>query len=212
MRGMVSTITPAAGSSLPPLLRPPGAAADTGEDEARVNNSPRATAGLGARSVRLDLAALTAVQAKGGNDPTAQELTPEDREAIAELKARDREVRRHEAAHARTGGEFAGTPSYEYTRGPDGRAYAVGGTTPIDVNPVAGNPDATIRKMQTVKRAALAPAEPSAQDRAVAASAEAEEAKARNELRQRNAEQAGAAGGGGFPSQTLTGSLVSLLA
>ena len=170
----------------------------------------RSSAALGARSVRLDVAVLTAVQAQ---DAASQAPSPEEQKVIAELKARDREVRRHEAAHARIGGEFAGTPSYEFTRGPDGRAYAIGGTTPINVEPVAGNPEATIDKMQTVKRAALAPAEPSAQDRAVAARAEGEEAKARSELRQQNAEEEGAVtGGGGAPAASAAGSIVSLLA
>ncbi len=67
--------------------------------------------------------------------------------------------------------------------------------------------------MQTVKRAAMALAEPSAQDRAVAARAEAEEAKARIELREQSAAQDDAAPGrSGFPSPAQTGSLVSLLA
>ena len=81
------------------------------------------------------------------------------------------------------------------------------------MDPVAGNPEATIDKMQTVKRAALAPAEPSAQDRAVAARAEAEEAKARSELRQQSAEEEGTgAGRVAAPSQAVAGSIVSLLA
>jgi hypothetical protein len=201
---MVLPIAPAASPLLAPLSAPILGAADDGVGGAEPGPQ-RATAALGVRSVRLDLAALTAVQARGDADS----VSPEDQRVIAELKARDREVRRHEAAHARAGGEFAGTPHYEFTRGPDGRAYAVGGTTPIDVNPVAGNPEATIEKMQTVKRAALAPAEPSAQDRAVAASAEAEEAKARRELRQQNATEDGAQAGRGRPP---AGSLVSLFA
>ena len=202
---------------LPSPLPPPAPGASTAlPDEAGEGGGARpsrSSAALGVRSVRLDVAALTAVQAKGGATAVSPAPSPEEQKVIAELKARDREVRRHEAAHARTGGEFAGTPSYEYTRGPDGRAYAVGGTTPIDVDPVAGNPEATIDKMQTVKRAALAPAEPSAQDRAVAARAEAEEAKARGELRQQSAEEEGTgAGRVAAPSQAVAGSIVSLLA
>jgi hypothetical protein len=60
--------------------------------------------------------------------------------------------------------------------------YAVSGEVSIDVSPVNGNPQATIAKMATVRSAALAPADPSGQDRAVAASATAEEIKARQEL------------------------------
>ena len=71
---------------------------------------------------------------------------------------------------------------------------------PVDVSPVAGDPNATIQKMRIVKRAAMVPAEPSGQDRAVAARAAAEEAKARNELSQMKAEEAGVAlAGAAFP-------------
>ena len=56
--------------------------------------------------------------------------------------------------------------------GPDGNRYAIGGEVSIDVAPVDGDPEATIAKMEIVKAAALAPAEPSAQDRKVAAIAE----------------------------------------
>ena len=45
-----------------------------------------------------------------------------------------------------------------------------------------GNPKETIRRMQQVRKAALAPANPSSQDRSVAAQASREEAKARAEL------------------------------
>ena len=120
---MVSPIAPAAGPLLSPLPAAPGpAAADTAAEKRPVGSPRQATAGLGARSVRLDLAALTAVQAKGGSDSTSHTPSPEEQKAVAELKARDREVRRHENAHARAGGEFAGVPSYQYTRGPDGKA------------------------------------------------------------------------------------------
>ncbi|MEM6544436.1 MAG: putative metalloprotease CJM1_0395 family protein, partial [Pseudomonadota bacterium] len=52
----------------------------------------------------------------------------------------------------------------------------------IDVSPVPGDPQATIEKARIVRRAALAPAEPSAQDRRVAAEATALEQQARAEL------------------------------
>ena len=90
-------------------------------------------------------------------------------EQILELAARDREVRLHEQAHLAAGGQYAGAVHYSLVRGPDGRTYAVGGEVDIDVTPVAGDPAATIHKMEQIQRAALAPAEPSAQDRAVAA-------------------------------------------
>jgi len=93
-------------------------------------------------------------------------------------RARDREVRDHEQAHARVGGPYAGQPSYTYQTGPDGNRYAIGGEVAIDIAPVNGDPEATIIKMEVVKAAALAPAEPSAQDRKVAALADAQRAQA----------------------------------
>ena len=118
-----------------------------------------------------------------------QGLSEEDQVVIDQLKARDREVRVHEAAHAAIGGRYAGSPSFQYSRGPDGRNYATGGEVSISTSPVAGNPQATIEKARIIRAAALAPAEPSTQDRRVAAEAAQMEIKAEAELRAVQAEQ-----------------------
>ncbi len=111
------------------------------------------------------------------------ELTDEEKQQIEKLRQRDAEVRRHEQAHQAAAGPHAtGGPTYEYQQGPDGTRYAVGGEVQIDTSPVRGDPQATIRKMQQVQRAANAPAEPSAQDRQVAAKAAATERQARQQL------------------------------
>lgn len=104
-----------------------------------------------------------------------------EQQEIQQLSARDREVRAHEQAHAAVGGQYAGAPQYQFQRGPDGVRYAVGGEVSIDVSKAA-TPEETIRKMQVVRRAALAPAEPSPQDRRVAAQASATELEARQDL------------------------------
>ncbi|MEL6186184.1 MAG: putative metalloprotease CJM1_0395 family protein, partial [Myxococcota bacterium] len=128
-------------------------------------------------------------------DPTrprgadGQVLSDAEVEQIEELKARDREVRAHEQAHKAVGGQHAGAISYDYERGPDGRSYAVGGEVKIDISEVEDDHEATIRKMQQVRRAALAPSEPSAQDRAVAAEASEIEQRARTELRELRSEE-----------------------
>jgi hypothetical protein len=109
-------------------------------------------------------------------------------EEIRELAKRDAEVRAHEQAHAAAGGTFAGAPSYEYRRGPDGRSYAVSGEVSIDVSAVSGDPEATIQKMQQVKRAALAPRDPSDADRAIASTADALIMAARREQMTENAQ------------------------
>lgn len=111
-----------------------------------------------------------------------QQQTEQDEQVVQELKSRDREVRLHEQAHARVGGQYAGSPSYEYQRGPDGNNYAIGGEVMIDVAPLEGDPQGTIEKMQTVRAAALAPAEPSGADRAIAADATQKLSAAQAEL------------------------------
>jgi len=113
-----------------------------------------------------------------------QKLSEEEIGKVDELKSRDQEVRVHEQAHAAVGGRYASSPSYEYERGPDGKSYAVGGEVQIDVSPVNGDPQATIQKMQLVRRAAMAPAQPSAADRAIAADASNKATQARAELAQ----------------------------
>ena len=121
------------------------------------------------------------VDAAGRPVPTpAQEQLIQQQ--IGELSSRDREVRAHEQAHSSVGGSYAGGPTYSFKRGPDGRAYAVGGEVSIDVSAIANDPAATLRKMEQVQRAALAPAEPSGQDRQVAAQAQVLAAQARIEL------------------------------
>ena len=110
---------------------------------------------------------------ESNSDTDAAGFSEEERAEIRKLQARDREVKAHEAAHQAVGGQYAGAASFTFERGPNGRLYAVGGEVPIDVGAVQGDPDATIRKLRTVRRAALAPAQPSAQDRSIAVRAEA---------------------------------------
>lgn len=107
---------------------------------------------------------------RSGSD-NASGLQEAELQELSDLKTRDREVRAHETAHQAAGGQYAGSISYVYERGPDGAQYAVGGEVSIDTSPVQGDPQATIEKMRVVRAAALAPAEPSPQDRAVAAEA-----------------------------------------
>lgn len=112
----------------------------------------------------------------------AEQLSEAEQEQVEELKSRDAEVRTHEQAHANVGGQYAGAPSYDFETGPDGKRYAVGGEVSIDVSEVPGDPQATIQKMEQVKAAALAPAEPSVQDQKVAAEATQKASQARVEL------------------------------
>jgi hypothetical protein len=146
-----------------------------------------AQAGPASAAYRLDpppsetLRAVIEAQAADNAGATRKDpagLTKEEQSVVDQLRARDREVRDHEQAHARVGGAYAGEPSYTYQTGPDGNRYAIGGEVAIDIAPIEGDPEATIQKMEVVKAAALAPAEPSGQDRKVAALADAQKMQA----------------------------------
>ena len=122
----------------------------------------------------------------------SKKLSPEQEATVERLRARDQAVRQHEQAHlAAAGGYARGGAHYSYTTGPDGKRYATGGEVSIDTSPAA-NPEATIQKMEAVKRAAMAAANPSAQDRAVYAQASRTEMEARaQEQRQSNSSGTG---------------------
>jgi len=117
-------------------------------------------------------------------------LTPEALALLAKLKSRDAEVRQHEQAHlAAAGGLAQSGASYTYERGPNGVDYAIGGEVQIDTAPGA-TPEETLSRARTIEAAALAPAEPSGADRAVAAQAALMEQQARAELAAQDAQQA----------------------
>ena len=108
-------------------------------------------------------------------------LSKDDQRNVEKLKRRDAEVRKHEAAHKSSGGSYAGSISYSYQTGPDGRRYAVGGEVSIDTGSES-TPQATIAKMNQVKRAAMAPANPSGADRAIARTADSKIRQAQAEI------------------------------
>lgn len=120
-------------------------------------------------------------------------FTQEEKLLVEELQKVDAEVRAHEMAHIAAGGEYITSgATFSYQQGPDGKNYAVGGEVSIDTSPVPGDPEATLQKMQRVRAAALAPAQPSSQDLKVASNAASLTAKAMAEITQLMAdEQAG---------------------
>lgn len=110
-------------------------------------------------------------------------------------------MRAHEAAHKNAAGSHArGNAQFEFETGPDARRYAVGGEVAIDTAKVDGDPQATIQKAQTIRRAATAPAEPSGQDFAVAAKATRMESEARRELAETDSAESSATARTGFSS------------
>lgn len=108
----------------------------------------------------------------GQNDANRPaQLSPEEQKQLRQLKARDAEVRAHEAAHlAAAGGIAISGASFETVTGPDGQQYAVGGEVSISVSE-GKTPEETLRKARRIQAAALAPAQPSSTDQQVAARA-----------------------------------------
>lgn len=125
-------------------------------------------------------ASLYATQALRSGTGQGQ-LTLEQQAEVQRLKAIDQKVREHEAAHMGAGAGLTSGASYQYTRGPDGKQYAVAGEVKIDVSP-AQTPQQTVDKARRIQAAALAPADPSGQDRAVAAQAAQMAVQAQQEL------------------------------
>ncbi len=116
------------------------------------------------------------------NNSAVKNFSPDEQNKIRELKKIDRQTRTHEQAHMSAGaGLVKGGPTFSFAKGPDGKQYAIGGEVHIDLSPVRDDPQATIRKMQQVKRAALAPADPSPQDHQAASRASQIESQARSE-------------------------------
>lgn len=128
-------------------------------------------------------------QARRQQDEQEQRQLEVEQRQIQQLAERDREVKAHEQAHQTVGGQYAGAMSLTYERGPDGKNYAIGGEVSIDTGKVANDPQATLDKAETVRRAALAPAEPSSQDRRVASQAIQIALEARADIQQQRQEE-----------------------
>ena len=122
---------------------------------------------------------------KSGN----KELSAEEQKKVEELKEIDRKVRAHERAHLNNAqGLNVSGASYEYQKGPDGKNYAVAGEVKIDVSKES-DPHKTIEKAKKIIRCALAPNDPSPQDRQVAAKARQMENEAKMELMKEKLDQ-----------------------
>jgi hypothetical protein len=109
------------------------------------------------------------------------QLKPAEQRIVEHLAETDRQVRAHEAAHQAAAGGLGGAATFTYKTGPDGKSYAVGGEVPIDMSP-GRTPEETLARARQVRAAALAPADPSGQDLAVAAQATQMESIAREQI------------------------------
>lgn len=133
---------------------------------------------------------------------SGQPLTEAQQQQVAELAATDRRVRQHEQAHLAAAGGLANSgANFSYRQGPDGKRYAVGGD--VSINTSSGRtPQETIDRARRIRDAALAPADPSPQDRRVAAEASRMEAEARAAERQAPLDSSGADRSGSSPSRS----------
>lgn len=137
------------------------------------------------QSVNVTQSSESNAQEKSSNNQ--YELTQDQKMQVIELQRRDLEVRTHEAAHMSAGAGLTTGASYSYQRGPDNKMYAIGGEVGIDTSP-GKTPEETLKKAAQIKRAALAPAQPSSADLQVAATATNMELDAKMEI-QKNQNQ-----------------------
>jgi hypothetical protein len=152
--------------------------------------------GFAQESYRLE---LRHSEKSGDSASSKGNLDEAEQEQVEKLKQRDAEVRRHEQAHvAAASGHARGGAKFELEKGPDGRSYAVSGHVEIDTSSIPGNPEATYQKAQTLRRAALAPGDPSGADRAVASQAAAMAYQAQKEMSSRTS-------GGESPGKSASG-------
>lgn len=142
----------------------------------------------------LGAAAAPTLRSSGvASQAAGSTLSESDQRIVDRLQARDRVVRAHESAHMAAGsGLITRGASFTYETGPDGKRYAVGGEVGIDVSQ-GRTPEETLARAERIRSAALAPADPSAQDRQVASQADRMAMEARMEMS--SAEADGAAGG-----------------
>jgi len=96
------------------------------------------------------------------------EMTRRERAVLDSLRDRHREVQEHEMDHFVTGSPYTRAPEYWCVTGPDDKMYAIGGITPMDVSPIPGDIAGTLSKYRKLKRAALAPHQPSDVDEMLA--------------------------------------------
>lgn len=107
---------------------------------------------------------------------------------IQKLRQIESRVIAHEMAHKAVAGRYAGAVSYSYTKGPDGKLYITGGEVSLDMKEES-EPEETMKKMEVIIAAALAPSDPSPQDIRVAQAASIKKMKAQIELSQKEGDK-----------------------
>jgi len=137
-----------------------------------------------------------------------KELSPDDERKVEELRKIDQKVHVHEQAHLSAAAGYArGGAQFEYASGPDGNRYAVAGHVNMDTSRES-SPEKTLQKANTVRKAALAPADPSSADRQIAASMGKMAEEARAELSKKAVENASADNGSSVDGASESGASV----
>jgi hypothetical protein len=169
-----------AASAMPPEMGRASSATGNGQhadDDSRIEDETK----QGARHGRMN-------RGKAAMDGNG--LSEAEQREVGELKKIDRAVRQHEAQHIAAGGALVkGGASFSYQTGPDGQRYAVGGEVSIDTSK-GRTPEETVNRARRIRAAALAPADPSPQDRSVAAFASQMEMQAMREIAQAKIDEA----------------------
>jgi SprA-related family len=178
-----------ANSHFPPAGTSVVSQGTTGELQENPSSPDQVDISPQARRMSLSLGVSEAGDTGQSSSDHEGRISEQELRELQTLKRRDAEVRAHEQAHLAAAGQYArGGASFSFERGPDGASYAVGGQVDIDLSNER-TPEDTVRKMQTVRRAALAPLSPSAADRSIAARAAVMESQARQELLIKNQEE-----------------------
>jgi SprA-related family len=211
MNKLLSALNPVSFSTKSSRLQPAGTSVfpqGTGDEPQENPSSPdKVDISPQARHMSQTLGVAEVSDAEQSSSDSEGRMSEQELRQLQSLKRRDAEVRAHEQAHLAAAGQYTrGGASFSFKRGPDGASYAVGGQVGIDLSKER-TPEDTVRKMQTVRRAALAPLSPSAADRSIAARAAVMESQARQEILIKNQEEI--LGGEGQVGQPQAGVPVS---
>ena len=170
-------VVPPIQASTPGAVAEPGTAEhDPGrhrdpEESPRENRQAAVQVCLSSRPEAESAATYSPASLHASSQPEPGRIRSEaDEEFLRQLRERDQEVRAHEQAHAAALGPYAGIIEYTYQIGPDGRAYAIGGSIEVNMRRES-SPAADLFKAQTIARAATGAGDPSDADMAVAARA-----------------------------------------
>ena len=140
----------------------------------------RGTAGAGADPAPSREAVVNRI------DETALEASRELSEAelreLSRLQRRDDQMRLHEQVHVAKSADGALRRSFTYVRGADNKTYAVSNSLKADFTPVPNDPEATVDKMKSIKRAALSDEARTPQSSLVAGQAAARERVAAEQI------------------------------